>query len=181
MALVSLLQTLALSSEQVDHNTLEGSNDTISIKCLTQCFVHSKKPVVVTVMMKARWWAEILVVGSDASGSDNGSGPKVGIYGRKGVATITATCSSIVGMVWWGQGTKELHLRSSCCGSAEMNLTTLSEDAGWIPGPPQWVQGSAIAMNCVAGHRWGSDPVLLWLRYGLAAVGLIWPLAWELA
>ena len=31
------------------------------------------------------------------------------------------------------------------------------------------------------GHRWGSDPVLLWLWYRPAAVASIWPLAWELS
>ena len=34
-------------------------------------------------------------------------------------------------------------------------------------------------MNCGVGCRFGSDPVLLWLWCRLAAVVLIWPLAWE--
>ena len=34
-------------------------------------------------------------------------------------------------------------------------------------------------MSCGIGHRRGSDPVLLWMRYRLAAVALIRPLAWE--
>ena len=28
--------------------------------------------------------------------------------------------------------------RSSCCGAVETNLTSISEDAGLIPGLPQW-------------------------------------------
>ena len=35
-------------------------------------------------------------------------------------------------------------------------------------------------MSCGVSHRCGSDPTLLWLWYGLAAVAPIRPLAWEL-
>ena len=35
-------------------------------------------------------------------------------------------------------------------------------------------------MSCGVGHRSGSDPVLLWLWYGLAATALTGPQAWEL-
>ena len=35
-------------------------------------------------------------------------------------------------------------------------------------------------MGCGVGHSHGLDPVLLWLRYRLAAAALIRPLAWEL-
>ena len=34
-------------------------------------------------------------------------------------------------------------------------------------------------MSCGAGQRRGSDPMLLWLWYRLAALTLIRPLAWE--
>ena len=34
-------------------------------------------------------------------------------------------------------------------------------------------------MSCGVGHRCRSDPALLWLWRGLAAVALIGPLAWE--
>ena len=34
-------------------------------------------------------------------------------------------------------------------------------------------------MSCGVGHRRGSDPVLLWLWWRLAATAPIGPLAWE--
>ena len=40
--------------------------------------------------------------------------------------------------------------------------------------------GSGIAKICGFGCRCGLDPMLLWLWWRLAAVGLIQPLAWEL-
>ena len=38
---------------------------------------------------------------------------------------------------------------------------------------------SGIAMSCGVGHRCGLDLASLWLWCSLAAVTLIWPLAWE--
>ena len=37
----------------------------------------------------------------------------------------------------------------------------------------------SIAMNCVVGHRLGSDLALLWLWHRLATTAPIQPLAWE--
>ena len=37
--------------------------------------------------------------------------------------------------------------------------------------------GSDVAMGCGVGHRWGSDPTLMWCRP--AASAPIQPLAWE--
>ena len=40
-------------------------------------------------------------------------------------------------------------------------------------------QGSGIAMGYGVGHRWGSDPMLLWLWYRPAATTPIQPLDWK--
>ena len=64
---------------------------------------------------------------------------------------------------------------SSHRSSAEINLTSIYEDAGLIPGLAQWV-----AVSGGVGHRFSSDPLLLWLWCRPAAAALIQPLAWEL-
>ena len=48
--------------------------------------------------------------------------------------------------VYWEQGPlQELHMRSSYCGSVEMNLTSIHED----PGLAQWVGDSGVAVAVV--------------------------------
>ena len=39
---------------------------------------------------------------------------------------------------------KNIFLGSSCCGSAETNLTSIYEGAGSIPGLHQWVKDPAL-------------------------------------
>ena len=39
-------------------------------------------------------------------------------------------------------------------------------------------RGSGIALSYGVGHRYGSDPTLLWLWHRVVATALIQPLAW---
>ena len=41
-------------------------------------------------------------------------------------------------------------------------------------------QGSGVAMSYGVGHRYSSEPVLLWLWHRTAATAPIQPIAWEL-
>ena len=69
---------------------------------------------------------------------------------------------------------------SSHCGSAKMNLTSIHEDTGLIPGLVQWVKDLRLLWAAgYVGWRCGSDPVLLWLWCRSAAAALIQPLARE--
>ena len=51
---------------------------------------------------------------------------------------------------------------------------------GLIPGLPQWVKQSSVAVSCGVGHRFGLDLAFLWLWCRPASVAVIQPLAWEL-
>ena len=67
---------------------------------------------------------------------------------------------------------KYVTLRSSSCGTAEVNPTSIHEVAGMIPGLLSGL-GISIAMSCGVCHRCGLDPVLLWLWCRAAAVASI--------
>ena len=58
-------------------------------------------------------------------------------------------------------GVKRIEYRSSCHGSEEMNLTSIHEDVGLIPGLTQRVK----------------DPMLLWLWCRPVVIAPIQPLA----
>ena len=57
--------------------------------------------------------------------------------------------------------------RSSHCGTAETNPTSIHEDVGSIPG---FAQGSCVAMSGGVGHGCGLDLVLLWLPAAAALI-----------
>ena len=59
------------------------------------------------------------------------------------------------------------------------NSTSVHEDVGLIPGVTQWIK-DLVSASCSVGHRYSSDPMLLWLWCSLAAVAPVQPLAWEL-
>ena len=44
---------------------------------------------------------------------------------------------------------KKSFWRSSYCGSVEMNLTSIYEDEGLIPGPAQWVKDLEVLWAAV--------------------------------
>ena len=49
-----------------------------------------------------------------------------------------------MGKKYVGQKKKNLSFESSHCNSVEMNLTSIHEDAGSIPGLAQWVKHPAL-------------------------------------
>ena len=61
--------------------------------------------------------------------------------------------------------------RSSHCGRAETNPTSIHGDVGLIPGLSE--VGIQIAVSCGVGLRHSSDPVLLWLWCRPVAVAWI--------
>ena len=58
-----------------------------------------------------------------------------------------------------------------------VNLTSINEDTGLVPGFDQWVKDSSVAVSCGVGCRCGLDPKLQWLLRGPAATAWIGPLA----
>ena len=66
---------------------------------------------------------------------------------------------------------------SSRCGSVAMNLTSIYEDLGSIPGSPLQVKD---ALSCGAGRRHGSDLAWLWLWHRPAATAPIPTPSWKL-
>ena len=72
-------------------------------------------------------------------------------------------------------GSETLTGESSHCGSAVMNLTSIHENVGSIPGVTQWVKDLVLPRcRCVL------DSALLWLWHQPGAAAPIQPLAWQL-
>ena len=84
----------------------------------------------------------------------------------QGVQIKKSLCPPEIDSLWGGPPktykmiSKKLHIinkgRSSHCGAAETNLTSIPEHMGSIPGITQWVSSDV-------SHRHGLDPMLLWL------------------